>query len=397
MKQIYTFLKGLLAALLLGVPALSNAATIAKEDLVGDWALTYQTFNDDGDEIASDTTMTFTIFEKDGALKVTKIFGGNYEFDLEYSETGISIPFTNDVLGESTVLICGSYDGMSTPPVTFTFGDDNTLVLSSMIYGLNEFNNEGFIALSGTATKVAQGGGESTEPQALGNAITDITKLSNDKVYAIYNPIKAGSDTYTSKGAYVVYNPSATNPTYLWAANGEQGEFNSGSVDFSLTDENHGWMAIQYEGSLYIYNLGAKMFMTTYGYQDAGSASGPSKFSATATPISVETRTDGYLALTSHDGDDHSFLCAAPQFTSYPMSVWTSDDDGSAWVFKENPNLKADDSVIDLVTAIASVKTTAPAASKGVYSVSGVKMSTSDLTKLPKGIYIVNGQKQIVK
>lgn len=39
----------------------------------------------------------------------------------------------------------------------------------------------------------------------------------------------------------------------------------------------------------------------------------------------------------------------------------------------------------------------AEAASKGIYSVSGQKMNTTDTRSLPKGIYIVNGKKVIVK
>ncbi len=378
--------------------------TISKEDLLGDWELTFNTIDDDlGEIVPADSTMTFTILEKDGALKVTNVFGSTYEYALNYSSMGVDIPFTTDYIGDdmemgTQIMICGAYDGLSTPAVSFDFGADNTLELASMLFCMNE--NGQFLATSGTAKKATKVDPEpepDPEPQALGEAITDITKLSNDKVYAIYNPVVLGSDTYTSKGAYVVYNPSAANPTYLWSANGEKGQFNSVSVNFSLTDENHAWMAIQHDGNFYLYNLGTKMFLSTYGWSDAGGTSGPSKFTATPTPLTVVTRTDGNLAFTSHADDDHSFLCAAPQFTTYPMAVWTSDDNGSAWVLKENPNLAADPNAMALVTAISSAKAESKAAQTGIYTISGVKMNTTDLTKLPKGVYIVNGKKQIVK
>ena len=380
------------------------AYNISKEDLIGKWELTFNTLDDEsGEAVAADSTMTFTIYEKDGELKVSNVFGSTYEFALNYSDMGVAIPFTSDYIGDdmemgTQIMICGAYDGLSTPAVSFDFGPDNTLELASMLFCMNE--NGQFLATSGTAKKVTDVDPEpepDPEPQALGEAITDLTKLSNDKVYAIYNPVVLGSDTYTSKGAYVVYNPSAVNPTYLWAANGEKGQFNSTAVNFSLTDENHAWMAIQHDGNFYLYNLGTKMFLSTYGWSDAGGASGPCKFSATPTPLTVVTRSDGYLAFTSHESDDHSFLCAAPQFTSYPMSVWTSDDSGSAWALKENANIAPDADAMGLITAIATAKAEAKAAHTGVYTLSGVKMSDTDLTKLPKGVYIVNGKKQIVK
>ncbi len=380
------------------------AYNISKEDLIGKWELTFNTLDDEsGEAVAADSTMTFTIYEKDGELKVSNVFGSTYEFALNYSDMGVAIPFTSDYIGDdmemgTQIMICGAYDGLNTPAVSFDFGPDNTLELASMLFCMNE--NGQFLATSGTAKKVTDVDPEpepDPEPQALGEAITDLTKLSNDKVYAIYNPVVLGSDTYTSKGAYVVYNPSAVNPTYLWAANGEKGQFNSTAVNFSLTDENHAWMAIQHDGNFYLYNLGTKMFLSTYGWSDAGGASGPCKFSATPTPLTVVTRSDGYLAFTSHESDDHSFLCAAPQFTSYPMSVWTSDDSGSAWALKENANIAPDADAMGLITAIATAKAEAKAAHTGVYTLSGVKMSDTDLTKLPKGVYIVNGKKQIVK
>ena len=45
---------------------------------------------------------------------------------------------------------------------------------------------------------------------------------------------------------------------------------------------------------------------------------------------------------------------------------------------------------------ISQVATTETKA-KGIYTLTGVRVNTTDVKSLPKGIYIVNGKKQIVK
>lgn len=49
------------------------------------------------------------------------------------------------------------------------------------------------------------------------------------------------------------------------------------------------------------------------------------------------------------------------------------------------------------VDAGISQVTTAATKASGIYTLTGVRVNASDVTSLPKGIYIINGKKQIVK
>ena len=81
-----------------------------------------------------------------------------------------------------------------------------------------------------------------------------------------------------------------------------------------------------------------------------------------------------------------------------------------AWIISTSPNPAAaakltmringvedDDETTAIWNAVIGNDDNAEIASKGIYSVSGQKMNTTDTRSLPKGIYIVNGKKVIVK
>ena len=56
-----------------------------------------------------------------------------------------------------------------------------------------------------------------------------------------------------------------------------------------------------------------------------------------------------------------------------------------------------EDETTAIWNAVIGNEDNAEVASKGIYSLSGQKMNTTDTRSLPKGIYIVNGKKVIVK
>ena len=56
-----------------------------------------------------------------------------------------------------------------------------------------------------------------------------------------------------------------------------------------------------------------------------------------------------------------------------------------------------DDETTAIWNAVIGNDDNAEVASKGIYSLSGQKMNATDTRSLPKGIYIVNGKKVIVK
>ena len=49
------------------------------------------------------------------------------------------------------------------------------------------------------------------------------------------------------------------------------------------------------------------------------------------------------------------------------------------------------------IWSVVSGEDDAEIAAKGIYSLSGQKMNATDTCSLPKGIYIVNGKKTIIK
>ena len=49
------------------------------------------------------------------------------------------------------------------------------------------------------------------------------------------------------------------------------------------------------------------------------------------------------------------------------------------------------------VDAGISQVATAATKAKGIYTLTGVRMPNTDATNLPKGIYIINGKKTIIK
>lgn len=81
-----------------------------------------------------------------------------------------------------------------------------------------------------------------------------------------------------------------------------------------------------------------------------------------------------------------------------------------AWIISTSPNpasaakltmringVEDDDETTAIWNAVIGNDDNAEVASKGIYSLSGQKMNTTDTRSLPKGIYIVNGKKVIVK
>lgn len=218
----------------------------------------------------------------------------------------------------------------------------------------------------------------------VGENVQNIDELSIEKAYLLYNPIDK---------VYAVYDTSKGNN--IWSANPVNGHFSDYATTLNIDSPSSSWMGIKdKEGNFYIYNLGNEKFLQTPGWASNGNACTAATFSTEPVALTVVTREDGYLAFTSHADDDHTFFCAAAAEPDRQMSIWTSDDHGCAWVFQENPNVKADSEILDKITAIQQVISESNKV-KAVYDLSGVKMQVTDLNKLPKGVYIVNGKKVV--
>lgn len=174
----------------------------------------------------------------------------------------------------------------------------------------------------------------------LGASITSLADLSTDKTYVLYNP------TYT---AFAVSNPnqSATN---VWAANMQSGDNSHQVVDASYslpldtTSAHSSWMIVPFEGKYYLYNMGAGKFLITPS-QDAEPAI--CQFTDSVCGLDITDLGEGRFAFNT-TGTERAYMCAAPQL-AYPISIWNTDDAGSLWQIKENPNIEADANVLGLI------------------------------------------------
>ena len=216
----------------------------------------------------------------------------------------------------------------------------------------------------------------------LGEPISTLSELANDKAYLLYNPIDV---------VYAVYN--ADYAPRIGAANPKGSTLFSADIPtIDVTEPGSSWMAIQKDGMFFLYNLGAKMYLTTPDYKGTAVSA---DFSETATAVTVENRaSDGNFAFTTVPDNSLSYFCSAAQFPERYMTNWSSDDHGCAWVLIENPNVEADLNLFD--TIITGINETVIRQDNTVYTLSGVKMN-GNAALLPKGIYIVNGKKVIVK
>lgn len=226
--------------------------------------------------------------------------------------------------------------------------------------------------------------------EPLEDAVTALAALSEEKTYAIYNP------TFTTFLTYDESNSGTNN--YLWVA-GMTGDTDhplaqdAYATPLDTTSVDGAWMVMERDGMYYIYNMGARKYLSTPGYDGATSAS---LFSEAPVALTVEQLAETTFAMTATEAEN-DYLCAAPQNTNYPVSIWTKSDGGSCWQFLANPNVEADPSVaenLDTITGIQSA--TGIKAGKAIYNLSGIYVG-SDTRSLDKGIYIRGGRKLIIK
>ena len=163
--------------------------------------------------------------------------------------------------------------------------------------------------------------------------ITSMDEVSTDKAYTICNPF------YTT---YAVYNAEKST-SLVWAAGMTSSDKNIADQSYTTplnpADPSSSWMIVQYNGEWYVYNLGAKKFLAV-GHTPNQSASASAKLQDTPVAIEFTSNGNGGFHLQSHAGNLH-YLCAAPQLT-YPISIWSNDDNGATWQIEENPQVEAD-------------------------------------------------------
>ena len=270
--------------------------------------------------------------------------------------------------------------------------DENTGVLTVTVKGNDISVNPDNYTVYTFTFKTS---GETTDPEPkpevkpLGTPVATLAELSNTETYAVYN------DTYT---AYLIYS-EANSTSKVWTAemSGDSGDHKLSNPAyagaFDATAAAMSWMAIQFEGNFYLYNVGAKKFLTTPGYSGETGAC-----TLSTDPVALQT-TDlgsGWFAI-SATGSEKDWVCAAPQLDN-PVSIWTTGDSGSRWQFRPNPNVEYDAQIITKYftpSGISAVRNDT-VANAMIYDLSGRQVGT--LRKgLPRGIYIQNNKKFFVK
>lgn len=218
----------------------------------------------------------------------------------------------------------------------------------------------------------------------LGEPIASLADASTEQTYVLYN---RANDTYA------IWDEAYGNK--VWAA-GANGRFDT----LDRTAAGSSWMLVEKDGKYYLYNMGGKMYLSTPGWPERVSLA--CRFAEGPVALTAVELGDGKFAFTS-TGVDHDYMCAAPdaapanpQDGERPITIWTADTDGSAWELLPNPNVAADPAVVDEVaTGINQLETATTA--KGIYTLQGVKLNTTDVKSLSKGLYIIDGKKVLVK
>lgn len=227
------------------------------------------------------------------------------------------------------------------------------------------------------------------EVKPLGTPVATLAELSNTETYAVYN------DTYT---AYLIYS-EANSTSKVWTAemsggDGDHALSNSAYAGaFDVTSAAQSWMAIQYEGSFYLYNVGAQKFLTTPGYSGE---TGACTFSSNPVALQTTDLGNGWFAF-SATGNEKDWICAAPQLPN-PVSIWTTSDSGARWQFRPNPNVEYDAQVIAKYFTPSGISAVSndTVANAMIYDLSGREVGTLR-NALPRGIYIQGGKKFFVK
>ena len=226
------------------------------------------------------------------------------------------------------------------------------------------------------------------EVKPLGTPVATLAELSNTETYAVYN------DTYT---AYLIYS-EANSTSKVWTAemsgSGDHALFNSAYAgEFDATAAAMSWMAIQYEGNFYLYNVGAQKFLTTPGYSGE---TGACTFSSNPVALQTSDLGNGWFAF-SASGSEKDWVCAAPQLPN-PISIWTTGDSGARWQFRPNPNVEYDAQIIAKYFTPSGISAVSndTVANAMIYDLSGREVGTLR-NALPRGIYIQGGKKFFVK
>lgn len=220
-----------------------------------------------------------------------------------------------------------SYDSASKTLTITIKGDD---------YSVNSSNKHVYTVVFDEDAEVVVPEG----PKELGERLISLADADENKTYVLYN------EHFTT---YAIYAEGNGNKVWVAGMTGDSSHSVSNSAyatAVDLTSEYSCWQVIEDGGKYQLYNVGAKMYLTTpvYTYDDNLKYC---SFSSSPVSLSVESLGGGKFAFNAYPSDanaDKGYMCAAPQLAA-PVSVWESSDAGAAWVLIENPNVTVGETV----------------------------------------------------
>ena len=238
---------------------------------------------------------------------------------------------------------------------------------------------------------------EYTNAPIKGDTITALSQLSNTKAYFI--------TSLTGEGT-LVYNPALTAEyVSIKASNGcVQGFPNDAAATvvyqsaidtFSLNDC---WQILQKNSQYYLYNPGAKAFVTLSGrdymFTTEETALKEIRTNSSSETTSVNGNTlplAGTFSFLGKNGDNTHYACICTGTTPQALRNWTYNDHGSVFVITENPNIDVTDIFDDINGVIGNYSPIDATTDQGapIYNIYGQRLKS-----IPeKGIYIINRRK----
>lgn len=172
-------------------------------------------------------------------------------------------------------------------------------------------------------------------PKPLGERLYNLADADENKTYVLYN------EHFTT---YAIYE--AGHDDMVWVAgmradSGHPLKDAAYCTPVDVTSKNACWQVIKDGDKYQLYNVGAKMYLTTPLYNHGTGDKYPCTFSSEPVSLTVAELSGDRFAFNAnpdHTNADYGYMCAAPNLET-PISVWQNTDDGAAWVLIENPNV----------------------------------------------------------
>lgn len=331
-------------------------------------------------------TFAYEDFDDNGLLTIpaNMMIGGEVLIEGQFVEA-LKTPYKVVIVGASGGVIFKGKTYTNTQQIT----TDHAISPSSLSILPVEGYNNNTVTIDGFTITITYSKGPKQ-----GEAVTSLSQLSNTKAYFI--------TSFTGEGT-LVYNPSITSQyVSIKASNGCVQGFPSNqaaktayqtAVDtFSLNDS---WQILQKDNQYYLYNPGAKAFVTLSGrdyiFTDQETALSQIRTNSASESTSVNGTSrplGGTFSFLGHGGDNQHFACLCTNTTPQAVRNWTYNDHGSVFIITENPNIEVTDIFDELSSIIAPATAQVSTSKEHIIDLQGNRLQA-----LPrKGIAIVNGR-----